>query len=129
MIEKMLPEIWKNKGKILDGIKNRTFKSEYIEQLAEYRNEICKMCDWNSANQKGKEYTDIPTEIKETHTRDWIRYVLAFNSNRCISCNCNIELEKSIKFRSPHSECPRGYWEAMIDKENSEKIKDSIGRD
>lgn len=39
-----LTDIWKNKGKILEGLKNSIFISEHIENLAEERMEKCNAC-------------------------------------------------------------------------------------
>lgn len=39
-----LIKIWKNKGQIYEGIKNRIFKQEHIEEIAKDRMDICKSC-------------------------------------------------------------------------------------
>ena len=36
-------EVWKNKGKILEGIKNKIFK-EHVEKIAQDRLTICESC-------------------------------------------------------------------------------------
>lgn len=37
--------IWKNKGQIMEGIKNSIFKREDVEDIALQRMAICKDCD------------------------------------------------------------------------------------
>ena len=55
MIKELLPEIWKNKSQIAEGIKNLAFKQDHIEELAKYRKSICESCIWFNKNQKDKE--------------------------------------------------------------------------
>jgi hypothetical protein len=37
-----LLKVWKNKGQILEGIVNKVFKQEHIEEISRERMEICK---------------------------------------------------------------------------------------
>jgi len=37
-------KLWKNKGKILEGLKNKIFKQEHIEEIFQERLSICKTC-------------------------------------------------------------------------------------
>ena len=41
----MLKQIFKNRKEILEGIKNNIFKKEHVEQIADIRLNICKMCE------------------------------------------------------------------------------------
>ena len=65
MIKELLPEIWKNKSQIVEGIKNLTFKQDHIEELAKHRKSICKSCIWFNQNQRNKSFDEIPEVIKK----------------------------------------------------------------
>lgn len=39
-----LIEVWKNRGKITEGITNKIFKKEHVEEIFNERMEICKSC-------------------------------------------------------------------------------------
>ena len=41
----MLKQIFNNRKEILEGIKNNIFKKEHVEQIADIRLNICKMCE------------------------------------------------------------------------------------
>jgi hypothetical protein len=40
----MLSKIWKNKGKILEGVWNSWFPSAYVERVAKKRESLCRRC-------------------------------------------------------------------------------------
>ena len=81
MLRELLPEVWKNKSQIVEGIKNLAFKQEHIEQLADYRKSICKNCIWFNKNQKDKPFEEIPEVIRNLKTKDWILSVCVFFMN------------------------------------------------
>ena len=37
-------KLWKNKWKILEGLKNRIFKKQYVEKIYQERLLICTIC-------------------------------------------------------------------------------------
>ena len=119
---RLLPEIWKNKTSILEGIKNRTFKKEDIEKLAEYRYSKCNNCIWNSKHYK--KYEDVPEVIREIKDRDWIESCIGLNNEKCLHCTCNVSLTDSIKLRSLSANCPlpEPAWEAVIEDELQDEI-------
>lgn len=100
---KNLIEIWKNKGKILEGVLNSVFKKEHVEQIAESRIAICNSCP------------DIDNEGKEC---------LAPGTQPCCSlCGCSLQ----FKTRSMSSECPAGKWVALMTEQEEEILNDKLG--
>ena len=51
-METNLIKIWKNKNKILEGIKNSIFTQEHIEVIANERKEICDKCPHKTENKE-----------------------------------------------------------------------------
>ena len=90
MIKKLLPEIWKNKKQIAEGIKNLVFKEDDIEDLVEYRRSICEKCIWYSENQRNKPYEDIPDIIKKIKDKEWIEELTTEPGKRCLNCGCGL---------------------------------------
>jgi hypothetical protein len=98
-------EIWKNKTKILEGIKNSLIKSEHIEQIASERMKLCEACDL--IDRKGSECA------------------LPGTQPCCGECGCKL----SYKVRSLSSECPhpkRSRWNAILSEEDEDKFYDQI---
>jgi hypothetical protein len=88
-----LSTIWKNRTEILEGIKNNVFKKEAIEIIAEERKKKCESC------------TFIDTVGD--------RCMVPGTSPCCGSCGCSLQ----FKLRSMSTECPEGYWEAVLTEE------------
>lgn len=114
---KLLPEIWKNKKSILEGIKNKAFKKSDIEDIALFRHSICKGCVWNS--KKYETYEEVPEFIREIKDEDWITSCIQSNNEKCLYCSCTISIDNSIKLRSLSSKCPlpEPKWEAVVEDE------------
>lgn len=98
----LLPEIWRNRAGIAEGIKNRIFKQEHIEELAEYRHNICKGCIWYSENQRGKSLEEIPEVIKQIKGESIVEKINGRIDNHCIFCGCNT----GFKIRCLGCTCP-----------------------
>lgn len=123
ILKQLLPEIWKNKFKILEGIKNLTFKKEHIEEIKDYRESICKGCIWY--NKKYTNFKDVPDIIKKIKSKDWIEELIEVKSPKCIHCGCNIG-DNSMKLRCLSCACPIGKWEAVTTSNEEEEIKKII---
>lgn len=100
-----LIKIWKEKGKILEGLKNRMFKQEHIEEIANERRAICEKCP--HIDKKGTECL-----VKGTQPC-------------CGKCGCSL----ALKLRSLSSGCgdeqnPR--WDAVLDNLEEEMLEDSL---
>jgi hypothetical protein len=102
-----LKTIWDNKKNIFEGIKNKLFKKENIEELAKQRLEICRsnVCGFYDKEGKGEN-------------------VIIKGSESCNNCGCNLEL----KTRCLHCACPIKLWDAVASEEDSEKILDLLNK-
>ena len=89
---------FKNADKILEGIKNNTFKKDHIEAIATSREKICVNCSF---------YDDIGTQCAVPKTQPC-----------CSDCGCSL----TFKVRSLSSNCPKGFWDSLA----SEKIEELI---
>jgi hypothetical protein len=97
---KNLIQIWKEKNKIAEGIKNNIFKSTHVEQIAFFRNEICKSCEFI-------DHAGSKCAVPGTQPC-------------CAECGCSL----TFKTRSLASECPKGFWKAeLTEKEEQELLK------
>lgn len=117
MIKKLLPEIWKNKKQIAEGIKNLVFKEKDIEELVEYRRSICEKCIWYSENQRNKPYEDIPDIIKEIKDKEWIEELTTEPGKRCLNCGCGLG-KNSLKLRCLSCNCPVNAWESVTNNQD-----------
>ena len=122
MIRELLPEIWKNKSKIAEGIKNLTFKKEDVENLALYRKEICKKCIWFNQNQRNKPLQDIPEVIKKIKSPEWIEEMTTTEAEKCIHCGCGLG-NSSIKLRCTSCGCPINSWQPVTSVEEQKSIE------
>ena len=91
-----------NLDKIYEGIKNKVFVKEDVEQIASIRWDICTNC--NLFDTKGT-YCVVP------------------GSQPCwADCGCILNL----KVRSMSASCPKGKWAAFMDKEMEETLKENL---
>lgn len=103
-----LIRLYKNKGKILEGIKNNVFKKKHVEEVAKERMAICKQCPFMDT--KGDE-----CYVKGTHPC-------------CGKCGCSL----SFKLRSLSSGCgdeENPKWNAVIDSLEEEMIEDLLRKE
>ena len=97
-----LIKLWKEKGKILEGVKNSIFKQEHIEEIAASRMMICNECP------------SIDTQGTKCY--------MAGTQPCCGECGCKL----SFKTRSISSSCPKDRWDAIASEEEEEAIINSI---
>ena len=100
-------QIWKNKGQILEGIKNNIFKREDVEHIANARMEICSNC---SLFDKSGEGCMVPGTYP------------CCDQNKG-GCGCSL----TFKTRSLSSECPLGKWEAEMTQEEEDQLNQKLG--
>lgn len=100
-----LIQVWKNKGQILQGIKNNIFKSEHVEEIAEQRLKICLDCEF------------IDTEGSKCF--------IPGTQPCCGECGCKL----SFKIRSLSSSCPlkEPKWKAVLSQEETELLNENLG--
>mgnify|MGYP001381844983 FL=1 len=84
----------KNISQVYEGVKNKIFKREYVEQIADHRWQVCKECE--HLDLKGNQCAAPGTQPC------------------CADCGCSL----AFKTRSLASACPKGKWkELMSDQE------------
>lgn len=90
--------IWKEKGKILEGIRNNIFKKADVEYIAAERMDICNTCP--HLDNKGSRCA-VP------------------GTNPCCSlCGCSM----AFKTRALSASCPDNKWDAVVDEDEQELI-------
>jgi hypothetical protein len=90
-----LKNIWENRIKIFEGVKNSVIKNKLVEEVSELRMSICNTCP-----SKGKKCA-----VKGT-------------APCCNECGCSL----GFKTRSLSSDCPLGKWDAFITEEEEDKL-------
>src|SRR5688572_1341311 len=100
--------IFKNRSKIWEGLRNKIFKKEHVEEIYNQRMEICKGCECYDLKGTG---CTIP------------------GTAPCCDldkggCGCSL----SLKLRSLSSDCPKLKWKAVVSEQEEEMIKDQISR-
>lgn len=95
-------DVFKNVDKIAEGIKNNIFRKEHVEAIATDRFQICIKCSlFDAAGDKCMAPGTQPC---------------------CADCGCSL----GFKTRSMSSECPKGYWDAVVSEEQEEIINNQI---
>lgn len=97
--------IWKEKDKILEGIKNKIFKNADVEYIAAERMNICDTCQF--INRSGK------------------KCMVPGTQPCCGICGCSL----SLKTRSLASDCPEGKWLAVLTPEEQEAMDQHLSSD
>lgn len=106
MKAKNLIQIWKNKGQILEGIKNSVFESRDILEVHNTRMDICKACNVYDTTGKG---------------------CMVPGTQPCCDitkggCGCSL----NFKTRSLSSECPLGFWKAVLTQEEEDLLTSTL---
>jgi hypothetical protein len=101
--------IWKNKGQILEGIKNSVFKKEDVEQLADHRMGICVGCELFDEKGDGCMVTGTGPCCDQTKG----------------GCGCSLK----FKTRSLSSACPKNKWGAEMSEQEEDLLKRKLGID
>jgi hypothetical protein len=102
--ENLFFRAWKNKGAIMEGIKNNVFKKEHIEEMYNHRLNICKGCD--SMDEKGDSCA-IPN-----------------TAPCCAECGCSF----SIKLRSASAACDLGKWGPEMSQEEEDELEEQLNK-
>jgi len=102
---KKLLDVFRNADKIADGIANTIFKKEHVEAVANERFSVCIKC--NLFDAKGDNCMAPGTQPC------------------CSDCGCSL----AFKTRSLSSECPKGYWDALVTEDQEDIINKQIEND
>jgi len=100
-----LIEVWKHKGKILEGIKNSVFKNEHVEEIAHRRDTICQSC----------------TLID----REGSKCVMPGTQPCCGVCGCSLRLLQ----RSLSSSCEAGKWAAVLSEDEADALENHLNEE
>jgi hypothetical protein len=96
--------IWKNKGQIIEGITNSVFKREDVEEIAEERMRICRLCPSDLYDESG-DGCMIPGTAPCCNQLKG-------------GCGCSL----GIKTRSLSSSCPKNYWDAELSQQEEDQL-------
>ncbi|MCP4910584.1 MAG: hypothetical protein GY907_07740 [Bacteroidetes bacterium] len=91
-----------NISAIAEGIKNRVFTKEDVEQIAAIRWSICDTC-----------------EFKDTKGDSC---AMPGTAPCCADCGCIL----ALKIRSMSASCPKGKWAAFMDDEMEDELQKNI---
>jgi len=97
-----LIKIWKEKGKILEGILNYIFTQQDIEDVFNERWEICKVCEY--MDEEGKSC------------------VVSLTRPCCSLCGCSLK----IKLRSMSSFCDKNKWDACMTEREEDILNKNL---
>ena len=91
--------VWKNRGQILEGILNRIFTKDHVEEIAAERMEVCKTCE---------QYGNA--------------CLLPGTEPCCTICGCCLEL----KTRALSSNCPEHKWDSIMTEEEEDLLNEQL---
>ena len=91
-----------NIGQIMEGVKNKIFKKEDIEEIADIRWMQCMGCP--ELDEKGEKCAVPGTQPC------------------CAACGCSL----GLKLRALSSSCPKNKWQAVISRDGEQAIKAQI---
>jgi hypothetical protein len=97
--------VWKERNKILEGIKNRVFKKADVEYIAAERMAICDTC---------------PFIDPEGH-----RCMVPGTGPCCGLCGCSLPL----KIRALSATCDADRWGAVLSQEEQEAMDQHLAQD
>lgn len=102
----LITEVFKNREKIWEGLRNKMFKKEHVEAVYEERMKTCRGCECYDTTGSG-------CSIKGTQP--------CCNKN-IGGCGCSL----SIKARSLGTDCPKKKWLAITTEQEAEMINHQI---
>tara|TARA_R100001463_G_scaffold117184_2_gene172773 strand:+ start:845 stop:1195 length:351 start_codon:yes stop_codon:yes gene_type:complete len=91
-----------NMNQIMEGVKNKVFKKQDIEDIADIRWMQCVACP--ALDETGKHCAMPKTQPC------------------CADCGCSL----GLKLRALSSSCPKGKWQAITSAEGDRAIKEQI---
>lgn len=102
----MLAEIFKNRKKIWEGLRNNIFRDEHVEAVYEERNSVCRSCQ----------------NFDETGSGCHISGTAPCCNKNTGGCGCSL----ALKLRSLSTDCPLGKWKAVVTSQEEDMIKSQI---
>lgn len=114
-----LKEIFKNRSKIWEGLKNNVFKQDHIETIYNERLAICTACKLYDPKGEGCVIGGTqPCCNKNLTIEDVI------DGLEKQGCGCSL----SLKLRSLSSDCPARKWLAVTTSQDEDMIKQQISK-
>lgn len=95
-------QIWRNKAKIIEGMKNSLFKKQAVESIAKERMDICEQCP----------HID----------REGTKCMVPGTAPCCGLCGCKL----GFKTRSLSSACDDNRWGAVLTDDEQDKLYGDI---
>jgi hypothetical protein len=109
-LKKNILTIWKNKGQILEGIKNSVFVKEDVETIAQQRMQICNDCALLNMQGDGCMLPGTQPCCDETKG----------------GCGCSLKLKtRSLSSSCPHPDGPK--WGAVMNENEEELLRKKLG--
>lgn len=112
---KKIPEIFQNRRQIWEGLRNKTFKKEHVEQVYEARIDICKGCKLYDTSGSGCALLGTQPCCSQDLSED-------VNGVETKGCGCSL----SLKGRSLSSACPLSKWSAILTEQEEELLKKQL---
>ena len=97
-----LIKIWKEKGKILEGIKNNIFKKEHVEEIYEERLKVCIACP------------DLDIKGDDCYVKG--------TRPCCKLCGCSL----GLKLRSLSAKCDADKWNQILNEDEEDMLNKNM---
>ena len=110
MSAESLKQVWKNKGKIFEGLKNRLIADQNIKSIATDRLLICQSNKCGAYDMSGKGCL-----VKGTQP-------CCSNLPEAGGCGCKL----AYKAWSLSSECPKGFWGAVMSEDKEDEMREEL---
>ena len=101
-MKKTLIQIYKERNNIIEGLTNKVFKKEHVEEIYNERLETCNVCEFKD--------------------NEGSKCAVPGTGPCCEKCGCSL----SLKLRSLSSSCPILKWGAVLNSLESVLINKSI---
>ena len=100
-------KVWKEKGKILEGIRNNIFKKADVEHIAAERMDICNTCP----------------HLDNEGSKCMVPGTAPCCNEKKGGCGCSL----SLKTRALSSDCPMKKWKAEMTEEEEDALNKKLG--
>jgi len=91
-----ISKIWKQRNKIMEGIKNALVRDKYVETIHDKRMKICNACEFMGD-----------------------KCMVPGTGPCCNDCGCSL----SFATRSLSYDCPKGKWKAVLSQEQEDELE------
>ena len=106
-------QVWKNKGKIFEGLKNRIIADQNIKSIATDRLLICQSNKCGAYDLTGKGCVVKGTQPCCSNIPD---------ANGVKGCGCSLK----IAAYSMSKDCRKGFWAAVMDENKEDELRTEL---